>query len=139
MVSTLYRTHKSLPKDYKISSLYVFDALARAAKQQVKEHGLSLDASNQFGNAATFLSKLGGVVEGLFQDMLSSNIPESQVSLRYFFPTEMAANAASSSIGVSLLPMAHNPFRLPVRRSVTFFPFFFVTNFINDAASISTG
>jgi hypothetical protein len=32
------------------------------------------------GNAATFLSKLAGVVEGLFQDMQNPDIPEGKVS-----------------------------------------------------------
>ncbi|TFK29689.1 hypothetical protein FA15DRAFT_663853 [Coprinopsis marcescibilis] len=82
MVSCLYRSHKSLPSSFKISSLYVFDALARAAKSRATKQGLSLDASYPTGNAATFLAKLAGVVEGLFKDMLSSDIPEGKTKTK---------------------------------------------------------
>ncbi|KAF9563095.1 hypothetical protein CPC08DRAFT_761044 [Agrocybe pediades] len=79
IVSILYRTHKSLSSsNAKISSLYVFDALSRAAKTQSYKHGLSGDAFTQPGNSASFLYKVGGVVEGLFQDMLSIGSPEAK-------------------------------------------------------------
>ncbi|KAJ2934888.1 hypothetical protein H1R20_g2298, partial [Candolleomyces eurysporus] len=86
LVSTLYRTHKSLAPSFKVSSLYVFDALARAAKDQVNKRKLPLNDDLQAtGNAATFLSKLAGVVEGLFQDMQNPDIPEGKVSLTIAF------------------------------------------------------
>ena len=86
LVSTLYRTHKSLAPSFKVSSLYVFDALARAAKHQVNKQKLPLNDDLQAtGNAATFLSKLAGVVEGLFQDMQNPDIPEGKVSLAIAF------------------------------------------------------
>ncbi|KAF4610683.1 hypothetical protein D9613_006997 [Agrocybe pediades] len=79
IVSILYRTHKSLSSsNAKISSLYVFDALSRAAKTHSYKHGLSGDAFTQPGNSASFLYKVGGVVEGLFQDMLSIGSPEAK-------------------------------------------------------------
>lgn len=78
LVSTMYRTHKALPASCKISSLYVFDALARAARQQVIKHNLS--ERHATGNCATFLSKVAGVLEGLFQDILATGLPEAKVS-----------------------------------------------------------
>ncbi|KXN87437.1 Rpb7-binding protein seb1 [Leucoagaricus sp. SymC.cos] len=76
LVSAMYRTHKLLPTSCKISSLYVFDALARAARQQVTKHNLS--ERQGAGNCATFLSKVAGVLEGLFQDMLAAGLPEAK-------------------------------------------------------------
>lgn len=78
LVSTMYRTHKSLPVASKVSSLYMFDALARAARQQVIKHDLSERHST--GNCATFLLKVAGVLEGLFQDMVAAGVPEMKVS-----------------------------------------------------------
>ncbi|KJA28043.1 hypothetical protein HYPSUDRAFT_178187 [Hypholoma sublateritium FD-334 SS-4] len=79
LVSILYRTHKSLPNTAaKIYSLYVFDALSRAAKHHATKHNLSGDAFSNPGNAATFLLKVGGVVEGLFQDLVTGGTPESK-------------------------------------------------------------
>ena len=78
MVSMLYRTHKSLQPQYKVPSLYAFDALARAARTHALKHGFTGDAHP--GNSATFLLKLEAVLEGLFQDMMSSGVPEGKVS-----------------------------------------------------------
>lgn len=76
----LYRTHKSLLlAASKISSLYVFDALCRAAKSQAVKNNITGDIFTQPGNAATFLLKAGGVVEGVFQDMVASGSSESKV------------------------------------------------------------
>jgi len=80
LVSILYRTHKSLPTVSKVSSLYIFDALSRAARHHVVKHGISGDAYTQPGNCATFLLKVEGVVEGLFQDMVTTGSLESKVS-----------------------------------------------------------
>jgi len=76
----MYRTHKGLPAASKISSLYAFDALARAARSQVTKHGISGDIYTQPGNCATFLLKLEGVLDGLFQDMVASASSEAKVS-----------------------------------------------------------
>ncbi|KAJ7504290.1 hypothetical protein B0H11DRAFT_510253 [Mycena galericulata] len=78
LVSILYRTHKSLQPAAKVSSLYVFDALARAARSQVVKQGLTGDINSRKGNCATFLLKVEGVLEGLFQDMISAATPESK-------------------------------------------------------------
>lgn len=78
MVSMLYRTHKSLQPQYKVPSLYAFDALARAARSHALKHGFTGDA--QSGNSATFLLKLEAVLEGLFQDMMSNGVSEGKVS-----------------------------------------------------------
>ena len=77
LVSILYRTHKSLSGASKIHSLYAFDALARAARNQVVKHKVDLHAT---GNCATFLTKVEGVLDGLVQEMLSSNHPDAKVS-----------------------------------------------------------
>ncbi|KIK50589.1 hypothetical protein GYMLUDRAFT_985643 [Collybiopsis luxurians FD-317 M1] len=78
LVSMLYRTHKSLSASAKISSLYVFDALARAAKSQVNKQNLVGDVNAAEGNCATFLLKVQGVLEGLFKDMISVGTPEAK-------------------------------------------------------------
>ncbi|KAF8216614.1 hypothetical protein K438DRAFT_1703646 [Mycena galopus ATCC 62051] len=78
LVSILYRTHKSLQPAAKVSSLYVFDALARAARSQVVKQNLSGDINARKGNCATFLLKVEGVLEGLFQDMISAATPEAK-------------------------------------------------------------
>ncbi|KAI5123206.1 hypothetical protein M0805_003972 [Coniferiporia weirii] len=78
LVSILYRTHKSLPASSKISSLYCFDALCRAARHHVVKQNLSGDINSEKGNCATFLQKIEGVLDGLFQDLLISGIPEAK-------------------------------------------------------------
>lgn len=80
LVSILYRTHKSLPTPAKVSSLYAFDSLARAARSKVTKHNLTGDINSEKGNCATFLLKVEGVLDGLFQDMLTSGSTESKVS-----------------------------------------------------------
>lgn len=79
-MSILYRTHKSLSAQAKVSSLYVFDALARDAKAQANKQKLVSDVSALKGNCATFLLKVEGVLEGLFQDMVLVGTPEAKVS-----------------------------------------------------------
>ncbi|KAL5531282.1 hypothetical protein ACEPAG_4159 [Sanghuangporus baumii] len=78
LVSILYRTHKSLPASAKISSLYVFDALCRAARSQVVKRNLTGSIDAKKGNCATFLLKIDSVLDGLFQDVISSGIPEAK-------------------------------------------------------------
>ncbi|EPQ56260.1 hypothetical protein GLOTRDRAFT_138043, partial [Gloeophyllum trabeum ATCC 11539] len=78
LVSVLYRTHKTLPPKSKISSLYAFDALARAARNKVVKHGVPSDVDAGKGNCATFLLKVEGVLDGLFHDMISSGPPEAK-------------------------------------------------------------
>ena len=81
LVSILYRTHKLLPSAAKVSSLYVFDALSRAARQSANKHGLIGDLNSTTGNAATFLLKVEGVLDGLFRDLVSSSNGGLKVSL----------------------------------------------------------
>ncbi|KAH9004739.1 hypothetical protein EDB86DRAFT_3072215 [Lactarius hatsudake] len=76
MVSTLYRTHKALQPQYKVPSLYAFDALARAARSHATKHGFAGDS--QPGNSATFLLKLEAILEGLFRDMMGSGVSEGK-------------------------------------------------------------
>lgn len=80
LVSILYRTHKSLPTPGKVSSLYAFDALARAARSKVTKYNLTGDVNSEKGNCATFLLKIEGVLDGLFQDMVVTGTPETRVS-----------------------------------------------------------
>ena len=80
LVIILYRTHKSLPNSAKVSSLYAFDALVRAARSAVTKHAITGDINAAKGNAATFLLKIEGVLDGLFQDMVAIGNPEAKVS-----------------------------------------------------------
>jgi len=83
LVSILYRTHKTLPTASKVSSLYAFDALSRAARSQVNKDGLTGDINSEKGNCATFLLKVEGVLEGLFNDPISTGSPEAKVSIAH--------------------------------------------------------
>jgi hypothetical protein len=69
-----------------VSSLYIFDALSRAARQQVTKLGLTGSLYSEKGNCATFLVKIEGVLEGLFQDMVTIGTEESKVSRRIHSP-----------------------------------------------------
>ncbi|KIM44694.1 hypothetical protein M413DRAFT_442649 [Hebeloma cylindrosporum] len=103
LVSILYRTHKTLPTPAaKVSSLYVFDALSRAAKHHSMKHGLSGDAFTYPGNSASFLFKVGGVVEGLFQDMVTSGSVESKEKTKKILDIWVKGNTFPSTI-LSLL------------------------------------
>jgi len=86
LVLALFKTHKGLAPSQKVSSLYVFDALVRAAHSYVVKHSVVADSAPGKGNAATFLAKIEGIVEGLFEDMISSGAPEAQVSLFIPYP-----------------------------------------------------
>ncbi|TRM57942.1 hypothetical protein BD626DRAFT_634468 [Schizophyllum amplum] len=77
LVSILYRTHKSLSGSSKISSLYVFDSFARAARSKANKQGSSGSGSSG-GNAHSFLSKLEGVLDGLFHDMVTCGLSEGK-------------------------------------------------------------
>lgn len=79
-MSILYRTHKSLPPASKVNSLYVFDSLARAARHRASKHNMTGGLNTEPGNCATFLLKLEGVLDGLFQDVSNSGVPEAKVS-----------------------------------------------------------
>lgn len=83
-MSILYRHHKTLSAAHKIHSLYVFDSLSRAAKHQVDKQGLTGDLNQERGNCATFLLKVEGVLDGLFQDMVSTS-PETKVRAPFPF------------------------------------------------------
>jgi len=88
IVTTLYRTHKTLPQSSKVSSLYVFDALARGARRQVTRLNLVADLKSPKGNCATFLLRLEGVLDSVFRDMISSGTDSGKVSSRTisFYP-----------------------------------------------------
>jgi protein NRD1 len=80
LVLVLFKTHKGLAPSQKVSSLYVFDALVRAAHSHVVKHSVVADSAPGKGNAATFLAKIEGIVEGLFEDMMSSGASGAEVS-----------------------------------------------------------
>jgi protein NRD1 len=63
-----------------VSSLYAFDALARAARSYATKRGITGDSNSSIGNAATFLLKVEGVLDGLFQDMIALGNAEAKVS-----------------------------------------------------------
>jgi hypothetical protein len=46
----------------------------------VVKHSITTPSEAGKGNAATFLSKIEGVVEGLFEDMIATHNPEAKVS-----------------------------------------------------------
>ncbi|CAE6499364.1 unnamed protein product [Rhizoctonia solani] len=81
MISLMYRTHKGLPTVNKISSLYVFDSVARAAHRTKSKRGLVADL-NSTGNAASFLVRLEGMLDGLVEDMLANGPPEAKEKCR---------------------------------------------------------
>ncbi|KAG8964921.1 hypothetical protein FRC03_001221 [Tulasnella sp. 419] len=80
LISILYRTHKTLPATSKVSSLYVFDALARAARNHATK--TKADQKAVTGNSATFLSKMEGVLDGLIRDMVLCGAPEAKEKTR---------------------------------------------------------
>ncbi|KAL5633604.1 hypothetical protein ACGC1H_003925 [Rhizoctonia solani] len=82
MISLMYRTHKGLPTPNKISSLYVFDSIARAAYRTKTKKGLVADLNGSTGNAASFLVRLEGMLDGLVEDMLAHGPPEAKEKTR---------------------------------------------------------
>ncbi|EUC54827.1 hypothetical protein RSOL_074910 [Rhizoctonia solani AG-3 Rhs1AP] len=82
MISLLYRTHKGLPTPNKISSLYVFDSIARAAHRTKAKKSLVADLHSSTGNAASFLIRLEGMLDGLVEDMLAHGPPEAKEKTR---------------------------------------------------------
>lgn len=49
----------------------------------MNKHNLTGDVNSERGNCATFLMKVEGVLDGLFQDMMSTGSTESKVSHMY--------------------------------------------------------
>ena len=80
MVSILYRTHKGLSSGGKTWSLYAFDALARAARHQVTKNQINPSQVN--GNCATFLRKIEGVLDGLFEDIATAGTSDLKVRVQ---------------------------------------------------------
>ncbi|KAK0501577.1 hypothetical protein EDD18DRAFT_1143326 [Armillaria luteobubalina] len=117
LVSILYRTHKALPAPSKIHSLYVFDALSRAARHQVNKHELSAGSSQ--GNAATFLSKIEGILEGLFQDMLSVGKDEFKEKTKKILDIWVKANTFPAQILSSLTKTVKDSEKEPEKSLVT--------------------
>ena len=84
MISLMYRFHKGLPASNKVSSLYVFDSISRAAHRHKSKKALVADLNSTVGNAASFLVRLEGILDGLVEDMLTHGPPEAKVShVRY--------------------------------------------------------
>src|SRR6185437_5668755 len=83
MVSIMFRTHKSLSPSGKISSLYVFDALARSARDAIDKKKVVTDPSSSTGNCSTFLLKLEGVLESFIQDLVGTKSSEVKVSISF--------------------------------------------------------
>jgi len=98
LVSILYRTHKTLPTASKVSSLYAFDALSRAARSQVNKHGLTGDINSEKGNCATFLLKVEGVLDGLFNDLISTGSPETKEKSQKILDIWAKANTFPPSV-----------------------------------------
>ncbi|KAF8595776.1 hypothetical protein BDV93DRAFT_419456, partial [Ceratobasidium sp. AG-I] len=82
MISLMYRLHKGLPTSNKVSSLYVFDSISRAAHRQRSKKALVADLNSSVGNAASFLVRLEGILDGLVEDMLAHGPPEAKEKTR---------------------------------------------------------
>ena len=80
-MSLLHRTHKSLDPALKVSSLYVFDGLCRAAKHQVSKDSKDGISHSPSGNCTSFLRKVEAILDDLIQDMISTGLPEAKVRL----------------------------------------------------------
>ncbi|KAF9530464.1 hypothetical protein CPB83DRAFT_810869 [Crepidotus variabilis] len=120
MVSILYRTHKSLTSaTSKIFSLYAFDALCRAAKNHSTKHNISGDISTQPGNTSTFLLKVAGVVEGLFQDMTASGSQEAKEKTKKIFDIWVKGNTFPAVILAQLAEVLKSPEQVPLSKSST--------------------
>ncbi|KAI6130114.1 hypothetical protein EV401DRAFT_2255210 [Pisolithus croceorrhizus] len=105
LVAILYRTHKSLPDSAKVPSLYAFDALARAARSSVAKHGLTADVNPGKGNAATFLLKMEGVLEGLFRDMIAIDNAEAKEKTKKVLDIWVKSNTFPSTMLTRLRDM----------------------------------
>ncbi|KAF9466116.1 hypothetical protein BDZ94DRAFT_1252143 [Collybia nuda] len=121
LVSILYRTHKNLPPAAKVSSLYVFDALSRAARHQVNKQGLSGDVNSTHSNSATFLLKVEGVLEGLFQDMILVGSPESKEKTKKILDIWVKGNTFPSTILARLMDVVKETEKVPEMKPLTTF------------------
>lgn len=102
-MSILYRSHKSLPVAAKVSSLYAFDALCRAARSNATKNGLTGDIHAPKGNSATFLLKVEGVLDGLVKDMISSEGSDAKVSLTYPLAKKLVASPGQDAMAEIVL------------------------------------
>ena len=101
LISIMYRTHKALAPVCKVSGLYAFDALARAARSYANKHKQACDPKSEKGNCATFLMKMEGVLDGLFKDMLSLENEEAKVRhnlVSQTFPLAMSVSVLPSTL-----------------------------------------
>ncbi|KAI0923430.1 hypothetical protein AcV5_008981 [Taiwanofungus camphoratus] len=98
LVSILFRTHKSLSTAAKVPSLYTFDALSRAARNQVNKQGLTGDINSEQGNCATFLLKVEGVLDSLFQDLVSSGTAELKEKSKKILDIWVKSNTFPSAV-----------------------------------------
>jgi hypothetical protein len=102
IVATLFKAHKQAKSTHKISSLYVIDAIAREARQQVKKASKgkqstsngstpmqdgSIDDDDDVvlgrkskGTYASFLSKIESFLDRLVSEVLTKGPPEHKVS-----------------------------------------------------------
>ncbi|KAF8892238.1 hypothetical protein BD779DRAFT_1468537 [Infundibulicybe gibba] len=114
LVSILYRTHKTLPSASKVSSLYVFDALSRAARHQVNKQGITGDINSERGNCATFLLKVEGILEGLFQDMVTVGSSESKEKTKKILDIWVKGNTFPAPVLSQLTVVVSEPEVKPV-------------------------
>ncbi|KAF8075099.1 hypothetical protein FPV67DRAFT_1665837 [Lyophyllum atratum] len=119
LVSILYRTHKSLKPAAKVSSLYVFDALSRAARHQVTKQSLTGDISSPTRNAATFLLKVEGVLEGLFQDMVNVGSAEAKEKTQKILDIWVKGNTFPSKILSRLTDVVKETEKVPEMKPLT--------------------
>ncbi|KAI8996427.1 hypothetical protein BD414DRAFT_520330 [Trametes punicea] len=98
MVSILYRTHKSLSPSAKVWSLYAFDALARAARNRVNKNHITGNLTSEKGNCATFLLRIEGILDGLFQDLILSGSDELKEKAKKILDIWTKSNTFSSAV-----------------------------------------
>ncbi|EJF57188.1 hypothetical protein DICSQDRAFT_111985, partial [Dichomitus squalens LYAD-421 SS1] len=98
MVSILYRTHKALSVSGKTASLYAFDALARAARHQANKNRAVADLNSGQGNSATFLLKIEGILDGLFQDLVTNGTDDLKEKAKKILDIWAKSNTFPSAV-----------------------------------------
>ncbi|KAI0831807.1 hypothetical protein BC628DRAFT_1415313 [Trametes gibbosa] len=98
MVSILYRTHRGLSTGAKVASLYAFDALARAARNQVAKNHITGDLASGKGNCATFLLRIEGILDGLYRDLVLSGSNELKEKAKKILDIWTKQNTFSSAV-----------------------------------------
>jgi hypothetical protein len=137
LVTIMYRTHKALHPSCKVSSLYAFDALARAAKSHAKKHDQTVSTDVSKGNCASFLQKLAGVLDGLFKDMMVVENEEAKVRRPFeTIPTDLPWRP--DRLTYPATDQCRSIVVVPVEQSSAVFEHFARTNFVFGVVLLRT-